>query len=486
MRRQMMNSGDGRIQLCIAGDWTDGGSDTGFQVLDPAAGSVRATFQGASPEDVDRAAASAIVGFEAWSTTPAWSRGMVLLQVGDILRARRARIAVGITAEQGKPLEESLAEVARAADFFTWAGGAAPRLHGRWIPSRDGSEIVADVAPIGPVCAMTPWNYPLILLAKKLSAALAAGCSVVLKPSEETPGAAIELVEACQDAGIPPDVLNLVIGDPAMISRRLIAHPGIRKVSFTGSIEVGRLLAGQAGQALKPITLELGGHAPVIVCDDIDVAVTAKLLVERKFHNAGQACIAPSRFFVHERVFDDFLEAFAEAAKGLRIGSGSTPGVQMGPLANARRLAAMEEIVEDSLRHGGDIVTGGRRLPGDGFFFSPTVIRRPGAQSKAMTQEPFGPVAAIVPFATLDEAIQQANALPYGLAAYGFTNEPGRQARLAAALQAGLVGVNTLPGHLPEYPLGGWKDSGMGVEGGAEAIDSYLIRRLVSRRPSAA
>jgi succinate-semialdehyde dehydrogenase/glutarate-semialdehyde dehydrogenase len=475
----------GFVQQCIAGAWREGRGLERFAVHDPATGEVAASYAGASEDDVDAAAASAAQGFADWSSTPAWTRGLVLLRVGELLRAGRDRFARLISAEQGKPLAESLAEVARAADFFTWAGGEAPRLADRIVPSRDAAELVAASQPMGVVCLLTPWNYPLILIAKKVSAALAAGCACVLKPSEETPGVAVALVQACQDAGVPPNALNLLLGEPAMISRRLIAHPVVRKVSFTGSVPVGRLLAEQAACALKPITLELGGHAPVIVCDDAPVEAVAAALCARKFHNAGQACIAPSRIFVAAPVFDRFLSAFTAAAQSVRLGPGLEPATGMGPLANPRRLAAMESFVDDALRRGGEITAGGRRRTGPGWFFEPTVVARPAPDARLMTEEPFGPIAAVVPFNRLDDAVAQANALPYGLAAYAFAEDPAVQQRLARGLEAGLVGVNDLPGHLPEYPLGGWKESGLGVEGGAEAIESYRIRKLIARAPTA-
>lgn len=473
------------IQQCVAGVWRNGAGAKRYTITDPASGQVVSSYAGADSKDVSEAIASAGRGFTQWAATPAWTRGVIVGRIGDQLRARRERLARRITAEQGKPLAESRAEVDRAADFFTWASGEAPRLAARSQRARDGSEVTAGTEPVGPVCAFTPWNYPLVLIAKKVSAALAAGCSCVLKPSEETPGVAVELVMACQDAGLPTDVVNLLIGDPAAISAQLVADPAIRKVSFTGSVSVGRMLATRAAEHLKPITLELGGHAPVIVCGDIEVERLAVAAAEKKFHNAGQACISPTRFLVQRQVFERFAEAFVERSRTLRVGPGDVDGVEMGPLANARRLDAVAALLADARRRQTAIATGGARVERPGFFHEPTVVIDPARDSRLMLEEPFGPIALLTPFDALDEAIALANSLPYGLAAYGFANDAVLQSRLAAELQAGLVGVNTWPPHLPEHPLGGWKDSGLGVEGGREAVESYLLPKLVWRRAAA-
>ncbi len=462
----------------IAGAWRDGQGETVLQTADPATGAVTDAYPAVSEADLADAVTTSVEGFHIWSSTPAWTRSAVLARIGDLVRERQAAIAEAITREQGKPLAESIAEVERAADFFTWGGGEAPRIYDRGIASRDGSVQIARKVPIGPICAFTPWNYPVVLIAKKLSAALAAGCSCILKPSEETPTAPALLVQACLDAGVPAETLNLVFGEPAVISRYLIAMPQIRKVTFTGSVAVGKLLAGQAAKKMKPITMELGGHAPVIVMPDVDVDGVASLVAEKKFHNAGQACISPSRIFVHDDIKDDFRDALAAKAESLRVGPGLAEDTQMGPLASLRRRNAVAGLVQDACDLGADLAAGGERAEGDGFFYQPTILDAVPDDAKVMTEEPFGPVAAISSFADLDDVLARANGLTYGLAAYGFSSSPPTQKRLADGLEAGLVGINMLPGHLPELPLGGWKESGIGVEGGLEAVDSYLINKL--------
>lgn len=468
------------IKQFIAGKWRQGSGRGSFSVRNPATGGVTGEYPWSSDADIDDAVMSAERGFQEWSAVPHWTRHLVLLKVADHLQAHAIDTARAITKEQGKPLFESVAEVERAADFFRWAAGQGVRVYDRVIPSRVvGERHVAARRPVGVVCALTPWNYPIVLPAKKISAALAAGCSVILKASEETPSGAIAIVEACLEAGVPGNAINLLMGNPEQISNRLIAHPIVKKISFTGSISVGKHLASKAGAAMKPCTLELGGHAPVIVMDDVDAEAVARLCVQKKFSNAGQACISPSRFLVHSGIYEEFSSAFLAASSAISVGSGEAPGVTMGPLANARRLQAISSLVEDCRVSGADILTGGVSPEGEGYFYPPTVIHVSDRTLRIMNEEPFGPTATISMFKELADMVEEANRLPVGLAAYAFTSKPSHQSYLAEALQAGLVGINLLPGHLPEDPFGGWKESGFGLEGGEEGIDAYLSGKLV-------
>jgi len=474
--RKVVNS----VKQYWGGKWRDGSGSDRFEVLNPATAEVLGSYPFATQDEVEGAIAAASEGFREWSTTPAWERKLILLKVAETLDARADLIAVAITNEQGKPVDEAVAEVKRAADFFRWAAGQAVRIYDRVIPSRFASERhVAERRPIGVVCALTPWNYPIVLPAKKLSAALAAGCSVVLKASEETPTGAVELVRACIDAGVPENAICLLFGDPEEISDVLIRDRRVKKVSFTGSIPVGKLLAAKAGAQMKPCTLELGGHAPVLVFEGVNVEAVAKLCVQKKFSNAGQACISPSRFLIQDAVFSSFRDAFIEACDSINVGDGGDSSVNMGPLANARRRDAVRDIVEDCRSQGARIILGGDAPRAPGFFFNPTVIQAEDFNLRVFNEEPFGPIATLTPFAETKSMIAEANRLNVGLAAYAFCADSSQQHMVSQALEAGLVGINLLPGHLPEDPFGGCKQSGFGLEGGEEAVDAYLTSRLV-------
>jgi succinate-semialdehyde dehydrogenase/glutarate-semialdehyde dehydrogenase len=431
---------------------------------------------------VDAAAASAARGFATWRRRCALERCQVLARAAALMRDRAVAMAADLTAEQGKPLAEATREVTLSADILEFQAEEAKRLYGRTIAPRvDGiASHTVTHEPIGAVAAFTAWNFPVNLPTRKLAAALAAGCSVVLKPAEETPTSAMHLVACLLDAGLPPQAVQLVCGEPAEVSSRLIAHPAIAKVSLTGSVAVGRLLAEQCAREGKVFAGELGGHAPVIVAADADVDSVVKLAVPAKFRNAGQVCASPIRFFVARASYARFVDGMVAAARALRLGPGADAATQMGPLAHARRLDDMQRFVDDARERGASIACGGARAPRAGWFFEPTVITDAPDASRVMRIEPFGPIAVITPFDTLDEAIAKANALPYGLAAYAFTRDLAAALRLGAELDAGMVGINHFGVSQPEVPFGGRKASGDGIEMGAEGILAYTVPKIVT------
>jgi len=468
------------VRMYIAGEWCQGGSGRTAPVVDPATEAVIGHVPLADAADLDRAAEAAAEGFDLWRATPIARRTALLHRAADLVSERAADIGRVMTIEQGKPLAEASGEAARVADALRWHADDARRAYGRVIPSAPGTLLTVRREPIGPVAAFTPWNFPAGSPMRKISSALAAGCSIVIKASEETPGTACALVRCFVDAGIPAGVLNLVFGEPAEVSAHLISHPLIRLIAFTGSVPVGRLLASDAGAEMKPSLMELGGHAPVIVCADADPVVAARRAAAAKFANAGQVCTSPSRFLVHESLLDAFTATFVEAAEALRVGNGLDEGVTMGPLANPRRLAAMERLTADAVARGAKVATGGERLAGPGYFHRPTVLTDVPDDAAVMNEEPFGPIAPIVSFRDLDQALATANALPYGLAAYGFTASAATAEYLVNGLQAGILSLNHCGGSVHEAPSGGMKDSGYGREGGPEGLDAYLVTKRVS------
>ncbi|MCC5969304.1 MAG: NAD-dependent succinate-semialdehyde dehydrogenase [Pararhodobacter sp.] len=470
-----------QLALLIDGEWiTDTGA--GEPVLNPADESVLGHLPHADTALLDRAADAAARAFAQWSLTPAIERKRILNRTAVILRERAGEIAQWMALEQGKPPAEAAGEVAGAADIFEWYGDEAPRLYGRTVPARmAGLRHEVRRLPIGPVAGFAPWNFPALTPARKIAGALAAGCTIVMKPAEETPATAIAIARALIDAGLPPGCLNLVFGQPAQISEHLIPHPLIRKISFTGSTAVGRHLGALAAASVKRATMELGGHAPVVVCADAPLDQVVPALVAAKYRNAGQVCISPSRFFVARKIYDSFVDRFAEAAAALKVGPALQVGTQMGPLANDRRLAAMARLVEDAGARGLRRVTGGARIGNRGYFWQPTVIAEASDDALVMTEEPFGPIAPISPFDDLGDALTRANALPYGLAAYGFTGSQATANQLASGLRAGMVGVNSMAISVAELPFGGVGDSGYGSEGGTEGLEGYLETRLISQ-----
>lgn len=470
------------ICLLIDGEWISANERTSSPVINPATGEVIGQVPHATRQDMQRAIESSEKGFKVWRNTSAYERAKILRKAAALLRERSESIATKLTMEQGKPIFEARYELGSSADYFEWFAEEGRRVYGRVVPSRSTAvQQLVKKEPIGPVAAFAPWNFPAITPSRKIGAALAAGCSIIIKPGEECPATAVDIARALQDAGLPPGVLNVLFGNPSEISEYLIQSPVTRKVSFTGSVPVGRHLSAMAGQALKPITLELGGHAPVIVCEDADLEKTAQILAAGKFRGTGQICLSPTRFLVQKNVYEKFLTLFVEAAKQLKIGNGLDPDTKVGPLSNERRIKAIGEMVADAKAKGARILLGGERVSGPGLFWQPTILADVPHDAIVMHEEPFGPIAVVLPFGTLDEAIAEANRLPYGLAAYGFTESARSAVRLSNELEAGMIGINHTQMIVCELPFGGIKDSGQGSEGGAEGIQSYLTTKFVSQ-----
>lgn len=469
-------------QLFIDGQWQHAAEGHTLPVLNPASGAQIGRVAHATRVDLDAALAAAQKGFEVWRNTAPHERAKLMRQAAALLRERAAPIAALLTQEQGKPLAEARGEILSGADIIDWFADEGMRTYGRVVPSRGNPAIRQMVLkdPVGPVAAFTPWNFPVNQIVRKVGAALATGCSMLIKGPEETPASPAALVQAFADAGVPPGVLGLVFGNPAEISAYLIAHPVIRKMTFTGSTPVGKQLAALAGQHMKRVTMELGGHAPVIVCDDADVALAVKTAGGLKFRNAGQVCISPTRFLVHERVHDAFVEGLAQLARGLKVGDGLAEGTQMGPLANARRVTAMTELVDDAVAHGARLLAGGSRQGEVGNFWAPTVLADVPLEARVFNDEPFGPIAAVRKFSQLDEAIAEANRLAYGLAGYAFTRSLKNADLLTRRVEVGMLWINMPAMTSAEMPFGGLKDSGYGTEGGPEALDAYLNTRSVA------
>ncbi|VVN65800.1 NAD-dependent succinate-semialdehyde dehydrogenase [Pseudomonas fluorescens] len=466
----------------IDGQWTAGSSGNTAAVINPSTGKTIGQLPLASNEDLDAALAAAASGFETWSATSAYDRSGILRRVASLVRDRHALMAECMTLDQGKPLAESTMEAKSAADHIEWYAEEGRRAYGRIVPSRNAAVRQLVVRePVGPVAAFTPWNFPINQAVRKIAGALAAGCSIIIKAPEEAPGAVIELVRCFHDAGVPKGVLNLVFGNPAHVSDYLIRSPIIRKVSFTGSTAIGRQLGALAATHLKLTTMELGGHAPFIVCEDADIEAAATLACTLKFRNAGQVCAAPSRFYVHEAVFAPFSQRFTELAEQLKVGDGFDPTSQMGPLANARRLMMVQELLADARDLGAKILTGGKRIGDKGHFFEPTLLADVPQQARLLSEEPFGPVAPLLRFNDLDSVIAQANSLEYGLAAFGFTKSLKTATELGNRLQAGMVSINHFGLALPETPFGGIRASGHGSEGGTEGLEAYLTTKFISQ-----
>lgn len=469
--------------LFIDGAWRSGMGGATIAVINPATGLQIGTVAKAELPDLDEALASTARGFRIWKRVSAFDRASIMRNAASNLRAMADDIAYWMTLEQGKPLAQARLETLAGADIIDWFASEAPRTYGQVIPARaPGITQMTIKEPVGPVAAFAPWNFPINQAVRKVSAALSAGCSVILKAAEETPASAAMLVRAFADAGLPAGVLSLVFGDPAQISNYLIPHPVIEKLSFTGSTQVGKQLAALAGQHMKRVTMELGGHAPVIVADDADIDLAVEAMAGAKFRNAGQICVAPTRFLVHEQIADRFIDGFVNKAQALKVGSGLDPDTDMGPLANERRVAAIETLIQDALTCGGRLVTGGKRIGNAGNFFEPTVLADVPVNARIMNEEPFGPVAIVNRFIALDDAITEANRLRVGLASYAFTRSSATSTRLANEIAAGMVSINHYGLALPEVPFGGIGDSGYGTEGGSEALESYLNTRFVTRR----
>ncbi len=469
-------------QLFIDGAWCPAASGRTMPVMNPATGKQIGTLAHAERPDLDRALEAAAKGFAVWRKISAFERSKIMRKAANLMRERADMIAPLMTQEQGKTLAEAKMEILGGADTIDWFAEEARRAYGRVIPARsEGIYQLVIKEPVGPVAAFTPWNFPINQIVRKLSASLAAGCSIIIKAPEETPASPAELIRAYADAGVPAGVVNLVYGDPAEISSYLIPHPVIRKMSFTGSTVVGKQLAALAGAHMKRMTMELGGHAPVIIFDDADVDLAAKTMAGSKFRNAGQVCVSPTRFLVQEGIYNKFVDKFVEATKTLKVGNGLDASSTMGALANPRRSRAMQSNVEDAQKHGGKVRTGGHRIGNEGNFYEPTVITEVPNDAQAMNVEPFGPMAMINPFKSFDDAVKEANRLPFGLAAYAWTRSAKTANAIASAVETGMITINHLGLALPEVPFGGVKDSGYGSEGGSEAIEAYLNPKFVSQ-----
>lgn len=470
------------LSLYIDGKFLNGHGRKEQEVLNPATNLSIGKLPHATIEDLDIALSSAQRAFGSWRKVPPIQRSQLLRKVADLIRGRAPDIGHNLTLEQGKPLAESVAEVAVCAEHAEWHAEECRRIYGRVIPSR-AAEVQQTVLrePIGVCVAFSPWNFPFSQAFRKVVAAIGSGCTVILKGSSDTPSSVLAIAQLFHDAGLPPGVLSVISGDSGMISDYLIRSPIVRKISFTGSTPVGQQLAALAGQHMKRCTMELGGHAPVIVCDDADIERAVTILSSYKFRNAGQICICPTRFFVQEGVYKKFVEGFAARASTLTVGDGLLAGTQMGPLAQPRRVAAMESFVTDARQRGASVLTGGSRLEGMGNFFAPTVLADLPDDSMFMTEEPFGPIAGIVKFKTVDEVLKRANSLPFGLASYAFTSSLKNAHVISRGLEAGMVSINHTGLALAETPFGGVKESGYGSEGGSETFDGYLVTKFISQ-----
>ena len=470
-----------KLELFIDGQWLNGDGRSGEDVINPATEKPLARLPHASTADLDRALEAAKKGFAVWRATSAYDRSKIMRKAADLIRERHDAISKTLVQEQGKAYPEARAEVITSADIIEWYAEEGRRAYGRVVPGRGKVRQIVVQEPVGIVAAFTPWNFPALTPARKIGGALAAGCSLILKASEETPGSCVEMVRCFADAGLPAGVLNLVFGVPATISEHLIAKDEVKKISFTGSIPVGKHLAGLAAKKMKRATMELGGHSPVVVFADADPEKSADTIAAFKYRNAGQVCISPTRFYIQEDVYPRFLKRFTEYASGIKLGDGMEKGITMGPMANSRRIEAMESFVNDAKHRGGKIETGGKRHGNQGYFYEPTVITEVPDDAKIMTQEPFGPVAPVVTFKTFDEVVERANSLEFGLAAYAFTTSNATAAAIGDALESGMVGVNSVAISTPETPFGGVKESGHGSEGGVEGLGAYLVTKFISQ-----
>ncbi len=470
-------------ELYIDGQWV-GASDGGrMDVFDPATEERIDTVPVATEADLDRALEAADRSWKEWREVDAWTRSRIVRRAGELIRERKGAIAEVLTEEQGKPLAEAAAEVNATADQFDWYADEARRIYGRIVDGHDrGQRLLVLRQPVGPVAAFSPWNFPALLSGRKIAPALAAGCSIVVKPAAEAPRTTMCLAQACHDAGVPAGLVNVVTGRSSVISRQLLASAVIRKVSLTGSVEVGQEILRLAADGIKVVSMELGGHSPVLVFEDADVEAAAEVAARGKFRNNGQVCIAASRFYVQESVAQRFTDRFVEVAQSLKLGDGRDPGVDIGPLANDRRLAATEALVADALNQGAHLAHGGRRPEGfpRGFYYMPTVLTGVDTSMKLMTEEPFAPIAPITTFTGLDDALAKANSTEFGLAAYVFTSSTKTAFLAAEGLDVGMVGVNSLVIATAEAPFGGVKVSGFGREGGSEGIEAYTVAKYVN------
>jgi succinate-semialdehyde dehydrogenase/glutarate-semialdehyde dehydrogenase len=471
-----------QISLYVDGEWVKGADGRGDDVINPATEEVLGQYPIAEAEDIDRAIAAAAVAFPAWRDAGPEFRSQILLKASSLIHQRAAEIGRVMTMEEGKPLGEATGEVHRAATLLQWDTESARRAYGRIIPTGPDEVLSVRRVPVGPVGALLPWNFPAGGPMRKIAAALASGCTIVIKPSEEVPGTVSLIARAFEDAGLPKGVLNLLFGVPDQISRQVIADPRIRFIAFTGSVPVGKHIAGLAAAAMKPCSMELGGHAPVIVAPDADPVAAARSAVRAKIVNAGQVCTSPSRFLVHRSIVDEFTSAFVAAMGAVKVGNGLDEGVQMGPMVSERRRVAVHKLVREAVDRGARVVLGGAPSEGEGYFFPPTVLTDVPADAALLNEEPFGPVSPIIPVDSVDEALQIANSLPYGLAAYAYTDSAATAEKLISGFEAGILSINHCSGSVPQAPSGGVKDSGYGREGGDEGLEGYLVTKRVSHK----
>ncbi len=471
--------GYAQLELLIGGRWRQGADGKAEPVINPATGEELGQLPHATAQDLDEAIAASQAGFEIWSLTPVHERQAVIDRAVILLRERHARISRILTLENGKPLAEAELEITFVADTLKWYGEEARRAYGRIIPAR-APNLRTHVLhePVGPCVAFAAWNFPGTNVIRKIAGPVAAGCSLILKASEETPGTCIEIARCLQDAGLPDGVLNLVFGVPDMISRHLLASPVPRKVSLTGSTELGKHLSVLAASTLKRCTMELGGHAPVVIAADCDLDAAIAMMAKTKTRNAGQVCISPTRFLVEKAVYADFLDGFSEAMAATRLGNGLEEDTDMGPLIAGRRVEFMNALIDDAVSKGAKVTTGGKA--GDRSFFEPTVVADATSQMRAMNEEPFGPLALVSPVEDLEAAVAEANRLPVGLAAYAFTRSHASSLYLQQKLNAGMIAINQPAVSLPEAPFGGVDESGYGSEGGSEGIEPYQRTKLVN------
>ncbi len=473
------------MKLFIGGDWRAASDNATKPVNDPATEEVLGTIAVATADDIDATLAAAQEGFKVWRRTGTWDRAAKIRKVAQLMRERQAGIAQMMSLETGKPLAEAMGETGGAADQFEWYSEETKRIYGQTIEARTGDSRMAVIyQPVGVVAAFSAWNFPALLPSRKIAAALAAGCSIIVKPAGETPACCAAIVQACADAGIPPGVVNMVTGNSGGIAEHLIRSPIVRKVSVTGSVPVGKQILKLAAEGVKKVSMELGGHGPVVVFDDFDPVAAADVCAPTKFRNCGQVCISPTRFYVHEKSYDAFSSRFAEIAKSLKVGRGLDDGVQVGPMANQRGLETIQKMTQDALDRGAELLAGGKPPAGfnKGYFVEPTVLGRVPDDAMVMTEEPFGPIAPITTFTDYEEVMARANSLPFGLAGYVFSNNLTTATRASEDMEVGMVGVNEMLLATAEAPFGGVKESGMGREGGSLGIHDYLDPKYIKTK----
>lgn len=467
------------LNLLIAGEALSGVGRESNEVVDPATGETIGSVPHAAAADLDRALEAAERGFKTWRNTSPDQRTVILVKAAALIRQRAVAIGEALTREQGKPLKEAIGETIYSAMLLEFYAQEIKRVYGRTLVRPTGQRAEVQYHPIGPVAGFAAWNFPSLNVMRKIGGALAAGCSTIVKPSEDTPSAGLALVQALIEAGVPGDAVQCVFGVPDEVSRHLLASPIVRKITFTGSTAVGKHLAKLAAEDLKVSTLELGGHAPVLIFADADIDAALETMTANAYRNAGQVCVSPTRFLIEEPVFERFRDGFVERAKAIKVGSGLDKETEMGPMASARGLERMEQLIGDANEHGAKLLAGGERIGNQGFFHAPTVLAEVPTDASIMNDEPFGPIAILNPMTSEDAMIAEANRLPYGLAAYAWTKDAGRRRRLAAEIEAGMLALETGTVSAVDAPFGGVKWSGYGSEDGREGVMACMVPRTV-------